>query len=58
MVKLLAGKPIKFYDIFTPSNSFALKRRIVDTSEIEACGLKSPAFLDLRMLDNLDESDA
>lgn len=48
IVKLFTGKPIKFYEIFIPNNSFALKRRIVDTCEIESCGLREPDFVMLR----------
>lgn len=42
--KLLAGKPIKFYDITTPNKSFDLKRRIIDKCEIEEWSLKEPDF--------------
>lgn len=50
IVKLFTGKPIKFYEIDVPYNSFDLKRRIVDTSEIESRGLKEPDFVLLRDL--------
>jgi hypothetical protein len=57
IVKLLAGTPVKFYNMFIDNISFDLKRRIIDTGEIEACGLKSPDFISLKGLYNLDESD-
>ena len=57
IIKLLAGNPVKFYKKFTLNNSFQLKRLIECRDEVEACGLKSPVFLDLRQLPNIDESD-
>ena len=40
--------PIKFYDVYPLDDSFRLKRRLVDTDEIEACGLRSSALLDFK----------
>jgi hypothetical protein len=57
IVKLFTGEPIKFYDIFTPNNSFDLKRRDADKCYYEACGLKEPDFVSLRDFPDY-ESDA
>jgi Protein of unknown function (DUF2971) len=45
-----AARPIKFYDIYPLDDSFQLKRTLVDTDYIEACGLKSSALLDFKDL--------
>lgn len=50
LVKLYADVnwPIKFYNVYPLDESFRLKRRLVDTAEIEAIGLKSSALLDFK----------
>ena len=58
IVKLHARseRPIKFYAIYPLDDSFRLKRRTVDTDEIEATGLRSSAALDFRDV-FIDETD-
>jgi hypothetical protein len=58
VVKLFANSdsPIKFYNLYPLEDSFRLKRRLVDTDEIEACGLRSSALLAFKDV-FLDESE-
>lgn len=50
IVKLFANSDslISFYDLYPLEDSFRLKRRRVDTAEIEACGVRTPALLDFK----------
>jgi len=59
IVKLhVSAEPaINFYDIYPLDDSFRLKRRLVDTDEIEATGLRSSTLLDFKDV-FLDETDA
>lgn len=52
-----AERPIKFYGIYPLDGSFRLKRGLVDTHEIEACGLRSSALLDFKDV-FIDQPDA
>ncbi len=58
IVKLFANfnLPIAFYDLYPLEDSFRLKRRLVDTDEIEACGVETSALLDFKNV-VLDESE-
>jgi len=57
IVKLFANStlPIAFYDLYPLEDSFRLKRRLVDTAEIEATGVRTSTLLDFRDV-ILDES--
>lgn len=50
IVKLFANSDfhIVFYDLYPLEDSFSLKRRLVDTAEIEACGVRTSALLDFK----------
>lgn len=57
IVKLFAkSMPIAFYNLYALEDSFHLKRRLVDTDEIEACGVETSALLDFKDI-ILDESN-
>ena len=59
IVKLFAKSiPIAFYDLYPLEDSFRLKRRLVDTDEIEACGVETSALLDFKdiVLDQSEEA--
>lgn len=58
IVKLFANSnlPIAFYDLYPLEDSFRLKRRLVDTDEIEACGVETSALLDFKNV-VLDENE-
>jgi Protein of unknown function (DUF2971) len=58
IVKLLVNSAsgIGFYDLYPLENSFRLKRRLIDTDEIEACGVETSALLDFKDV-VLDESE-
>jgi hypothetical protein len=57
IVKLFANSasPIAFYDLYPLEDSFRLKRRLIDTAEIEATGVRTSALLDFKNV-ILDES--
>lgn len=50
IVKLLAKSDsrIVFYNLYPLEDSFRLKRRVVDTDEIETCGVRTSALLDFK----------
>lgn len=50
VVKLLRGKPIRFYDIYRKDDSFRLKRRPLDTEEIERFGVRDPVLWEFQNL--------
>ena len=41
---------VTFFEIYPLNDSFRLKRRRVDRNEVEACGVRSSAFLDFKDL--------
>lgn len=43
-----AEQSVTFYDLYPLDDGFRLKRRLVDTDEIYACGLRSSALLDFK----------
>lgn len=51
VVNLLLGKPIRFYDIYRKDDSFRLKRRRVDTEDIERFGVRDPVLWEFQDLD-------
>ena len=57
IVKLFANSDsnIAFYDLYPLEDSFRLKRRLVDTDEVKACGVQTSALLDFKDI-ILDES--
>jgi hypothetical protein len=49
VVKLFSGQAdIEFYDIYPLGNTFKLRRRAINRSEVEACGLRGSARLDFK----------
>lgn len=58
IVKLFANSDsrIAFYDMYPLEDSFRLMRRLVDSAEIEACGVRTSALLDFKDV-FLDESE-
>jgi hypothetical protein len=50
IVKLFtnSNSPISFYDLYPLEDTFRLKRRQVDTAEIEACGVRTSVLLDFK----------
>jgi len=57
VVKLFANSysQIKFYDIFPLEDSSRLKRRLVDTDRIKACGLRTSVLFEFKDI-SIDES--
>ena len=57
IVKLFTNSnlPIAFYNLYPLEDSFRLKRRLVDTDEIESCGVETSVLLDFKDV-VLDES--
>lgn len=55
LVKLFDGdeRGITFYEVYPCDDSFELKSRPLDTSEIKACGPKISAFLDFKEIEEL-----
>jgi hypothetical protein len=49
VVKLMShDRSVNLYQIYPLDDSFRLRRRCVDRDEIEACGIRSSAFLDFK----------
>jgi Protein of unknown function (DUF2971) len=52
-----AKTPIKFFKLYREDSSFKLKRSEIDTSEVEACGLRTPVSWELEKLDEAVSQD-
>jgi len=54
VVRLYRGltRKVKFYNIYPQTNSFRLKRRLVNTDEINASGMRDPIFKYFKDLSN------